>query len=139
MAVAYEPTRQMVLAVFDLPSAQTHLVEDLRLGIQLSPIEARQLAGMLMRKADEATRVTGSSPTSLSVVSSSGEPDGPKLVHLQVNYGGKQTWIDIEVPAEHGEPGDDLIRQALGELASFLSTAVAARYLILRTPRPQTR
>lgn len=57
MAVAYEPTRQVVLAMFDLPSEQTHLVEDLRLAVQLSPSEARQLAGMLTRKADEAAGV----------------------------------------------------------------------------------
>ena len=54
MAVAYEPTRHMVLATFDLPSEHTRLVEDLRLAVQLSPSEARQLAGMLTRRADEA-------------------------------------------------------------------------------------
>jgi hypothetical protein len=59
MAVAYEPSRQMVLTMFDLPSEQTHLVEDLRLAVQLSPSEARQLAGMLARKADEAGADSG--------------------------------------------------------------------------------
>lgn len=54
LAVAYEPSRQAVLALFDLPSEHTHLVEDLQLGLALTPAEARQLAGMLIRKADEA-------------------------------------------------------------------------------------
>jgi hypothetical protein len=54
MAVAYEPSRGLVVAMFDLPQSLTHLVEDLSLAVQLSPNEARQLAGMLTRKADEA-------------------------------------------------------------------------------------
>jgi hypothetical protein len=54
MAVASEPSREMVIAAFDLPSEQTHLAEHLRLAVQLTPTEARQLAGMLIRKADEA-------------------------------------------------------------------------------------
>jgi hypothetical protein len=54
MAVAYEPSRGLVVAMFDLPRSLTHLVEDLSLAVQLSPTEARQLAGMLIRKADEA-------------------------------------------------------------------------------------
>jgi hypothetical protein len=57
MAVAYEPARGVVVAAFDLPQEQTHLVEDLTLAVQLSPTEARQLAGMLTRKADEAEGV----------------------------------------------------------------------------------
>jgi hypothetical protein len=54
MAVAYEPSRGLVVAMFDLPQSLTHLVEDLSLAVQLSPTEARQLAGMLTRKAEEA-------------------------------------------------------------------------------------
>jgi hypothetical protein len=54
MAVAYEPSRGLVVAMFDLPQSLTHLVEDLSLAVQLSPAEARQLAGMLTRKAGEA-------------------------------------------------------------------------------------
>jgi hypothetical protein len=60
MAVGHEPSRGQVLAMFDLPQSLTHLVEDLTLAVQLSPSEARQLAGMLTRKADEAA---GSPPT----------------------------------------------------------------------------
>ena len=54
MGVAYEPDRGVVVAAFDLPTALTRLVDDLTLAVQLSPTEARQLAGMLVRKADEA-------------------------------------------------------------------------------------
>jgi hypothetical protein len=60
MAVGHEPNRGQVLAMFDLPQSVTHLVEDLSLAVQLSPSEARQLAGMLTRKADE---VAGSPPS----------------------------------------------------------------------------
>jgi hypothetical protein len=53
MAVGHEPSRGLVVAMFDLPQSLTHLVEDLSLAVQLSPAEARQLAEMLTRKADE--------------------------------------------------------------------------------------
>jgi len=56
MAVAYEPAKQIVLMSFDLPEKETGLVQGLLLGVSLSPTEARQLAGMLTRKADEAER-----------------------------------------------------------------------------------
>ena len=59
MAVGHEPSRGLVVAMFDQPQSLTHLVEDLSLAVQLSPAEARQLAGMLTRKADE----TGSTHT----------------------------------------------------------------------------
>ena len=53
MAVGHDPSRGLVGAMFDLPQSLTHLVEDLSLAVQLSPTEARQLAGMLTRKADK--------------------------------------------------------------------------------------
>jgi len=54
MVVLYNPFRHLVVVGFDLPSEDTHLVEDLMLAIQLSPDEARQLAELLIRRADEA-------------------------------------------------------------------------------------
>jgi hypothetical protein len=59
MAVAYEPVPGVVVAAFDLPQEQTHFAEDLTLAVHLSPTEARQLAEMLTRKADEAEGALG--------------------------------------------------------------------------------
>ena len=48
MVVSYDSSRQVIVVGFELPSEDTHLVEDLMLAVQLSPVEARALAGLLL-------------------------------------------------------------------------------------------
>ena len=53
MALGFEAEHQVVLAMFDLPSQHTLLLENFQLALQLTPNEARRLADGLRRKADE--------------------------------------------------------------------------------------
>ena len=114
MVVGYEPSRDVVVAMFDLPQSLTHLVEDLSLAVQLSPTEARQLAEMLTRRAGEAE----GEPPSIEAKTYS-----PLSIRMAMTEDGQKT-IVFDLPSV-GEVAlalpDDGLRYLVAEVSKLLN------------------